>query len=104
MTTPPNLASAEVDVVLADGGVVHLRPIRPGDGEGLLAFHARLSPETRLMRFFTKQPTLSDREVERFTHVDFDRRLALVAQLRGEIIAVARYDADPEPGWPSPNA
>jgi Acyl-CoA synthetase (NDP forming) len=98
MTTPPDLASAEVDVVLADGGVVHLRPIRPDDGEGLLAFHARLSPETRQMRFFTKQPTLSDREVERFTHVDFDRRLALVADLRGEIIAVARYDADPEPG------
>ena len=98
MTDRPDLTWPEVDVVLADGGVVHLRPIRPADADGLLAFHARLSPETRQMRFFTDRPTLSEREVEHFTHVDFDRRLALVAELRSEIIAVARYDADPEPG------
>ena len=98
MNNPPDLAWAEVDVVLADGGVAHLRPIRPGDGDQLLAFHARLSPESRRMRFFTAQPNLSDQEVERFTHVDYDRRLALAAELHGEFIAVARYDADPDPG------
>lgn len=98
MTTPADLAWAEVDVVLADGGVVHLRPIRPDDGDQLLAFHARLSPQSRRMRFFTPRPTLSDREVKRFTNVDYDRRLALVAELNGELIAVGRYDADPEHG------
>lgn len=98
MTTPPDLAWAEVDVVLADGGVVHLRPIRPDDGDQLVAFHARLSPESRQMRFFTLQPTLSERQVERFTNVDYDRRLAFVAELHGQVIAVGRYGADPEPG------
>ncbi len=97
MTTPPNLAWAEVDVVLADGGVVHFRPIDPDDRDRLLAFHARLSPESRQMRFFTARPALLDQEVERFTHVDYDRRLALVAELHDELIAVASYDADAEP-------
>lgn len=94
MTTPAHLSWAEVDVVLADGGVVHLRPIRHDDGGRLIAFHARLSPETKYFRFFSYRPEPPDREVERFTHVDYDRRLAIVAELNGEFIAVGRYDAD----------
>jgi RNA polymerase primary sigma factor len=31
-------------LVLSDGGPVHVRPIEPGDGARLVAFHARLSP------------------------------------------------------------
>ena len=33
----------EADVVLSDGGTVHLRPITPDDADALLAFHSRLS-------------------------------------------------------------
>lgn len=92
MTLPTDLAWAEVDVVLADGGVAHLRPIRPDDGEKLLALHASLSRETRYYRFFSYHPELTSDEVERFTHVDYDQRLAIVAELNGEFIAVGRYD------------
>jgi hypothetical protein len=34
----------EADAVLGDGGIVHLRPIRPDDADLLREFHARLSP------------------------------------------------------------
>ncbi len=92
MTLPTDLEWAEVDVVLADGGVAHLRPIRPDDGERLVALHASLSNETKYFRFFSYHPELSSDEVERFTHVDYDQRLAIVAELKGEFIAVGRYD------------
>jgi acetyl coenzyme A synthetase (ADP forming)-like protein len=80
------------DAVLADGGTVHVRPITPEDGTDLVAFHAGLSKETVYLRFFGVHPKLSPDEVERFTHVDHDKRMALVATLRGQIIGVARYD------------
>jgi acetyl coenzyme A synthetase (ADP forming)-like protein len=84
------------DAVLADGGTVHIRPISPEDGPDLVSFHAGLSKETIYLRFFGVHPKLSEAEVERFTHVDHDRRMALVATLRGQIIGVARYDLSEE--------
>ena len=87
----------EADVVVSDGGVVHVRPIRPDDGDHLRALHQRLSTETIYLRFFSPIPTLSNAMVERFTHVDYVDRLALVAQLDDDIIGVARYDRLPEP-------
>jgi acetyl coenzyme A synthetase (ADP forming)-like protein len=88
-------AQATADVLLADGSAVHVRPIRPDDGEALVAFHARLSADTVYLRFFSPKPVLTPRDVERFTHVDGDTRVALVALLGGEIIGVARYDRVP---------
>ncbi|MEU6038162.1 GNAT family N-acetyltransferase [Actinomadura sp. NPDC047616] len=82
----------EADVVLTDGGTAHLRPIRPEDGPLLRAFYARLSPESIYYRFFSPRPTLSDREVEHFTTVDYDRRVALIATIGTEMVAVVRYD------------
>ena len=43
----------ESDVVLSDGGTVHLRPIRGDDDDGLLGLFARLSSESIYMRFFS---------------------------------------------------
>lgn len=82
----------EADVVLADGGTVHIRPILPSDAEAHRAFFERLSPETRYYRFFSPKPHLTDAEVTHFTTVDFRDRVALVALLGDRIIAVARYD------------
>ena len=83
------------DVVTADGGTVHVRPITPADADALVAFHSRLSPRTIHFRFFSPRPRLSPREVERFTTVDHDDRVALVAELGDELVAVARYDRLP---------
>jgi acyl-CoA synthetase (NDP forming)/GNAT superfamily N-acetyltransferase len=82
----------EADVVLRDGSVAHVRPITPGDAEGLRRFHAGQSAESIYLRFFAPLKTLSDKDVARFTEVDHDWRVALVATVRGDIIGVARYD------------
>jgi Acyl-CoA synthetase (NDP forming) len=82
----------EADVVLRDGSVAHVRPIMPADADALRRFHAGQSAESIYLRFFAPLKTLSDKDVARFTEVDHDWRVALVATLRGEIIGVARYD------------
>ncbi len=82
----------EADVLLLDGGAVRLRPIQPGDADGLVAFYARVSPESKYWRFFAPYPTLSARDVERFTTVDHTDRVALVMTLGRDIVAVGRYE------------
>jgi acyl-CoA synthetase (NDP forming)/GNAT superfamily N-acetyltransferase len=78
--------------VLSDGGTAHLRPITPADGDALQAFHLRQSPESTYLRFFAPMPRLSDGDLYRFTHVDHVDRVALVATVGDDIIAVGRYD------------
>jgi acyl-CoA synthetase (NDP forming)/RimJ/RimL family protein N-acetyltransferase len=82
----------EADVVLSDGGTVHLRPIVPSDGSALLAFHGRMSERTRYLRYFGAYPHIPPRDLERFTTVDHHDRVAFVALLGDDIVAVARYE------------
>ncbi|MFZ5851037.1 MAG: GNAT family N-acetyltransferase [Actinomycetota bacterium] len=82
----------EADVVLRDGATAHVRPIRPDDAAGLVAFYAGVSEESKYLRFFAPYPTLSDRDVAWFTTVDYDERVALVAVLGEGIVGVVRYD------------
>jgi acyl-CoA synthetase (NDP forming)/RimJ/RimL family protein N-acetyltransferase len=79
-------------VLLADGGVAHLRPIRPSDADRLVAFYERVSPESKYLRFFAAYPRLSDRDVKRFTEVDYVDRVAFILTLGKDMIAVGRYD------------
>ncbi|MFC4950614.1 GNAT family N-acetyltransferase [Pseudonocardia sp. GCM10023141] len=82
----------EADVVASDGGIVHLRPILPGDAEALLRFHESLSERTRYLRFFGPYPRIPPRDLERFTTVDHRTRVAFLCLLGDEIIAVGRYE------------
>ncbi|QGK69467.1 GNAT family N-acetyltransferase [Allosaccharopolyspora coralli] len=82
----------EADVVLADGGTVHLRPITPDDADQLIAFHSRLSDRTRYFRYFGPYPRMPKRDVDRFSQVDYRNRVALVAMLGDDIVAVGRFD------------
>jgi acetyl coenzyme A synthetase (ADP forming)-like protein len=90
---PPGYPPAwAIDAVLADGGTVHVRPIRPDDAKAHRAFFANQSPQSVHFRFFGPRSELSDREVTRFTTVDYHDRMAFVAFLRDEMIAIGRYD------------
>jgi acyl-CoA synthetase (NDP forming)/GNAT superfamily N-acetyltransferase len=90
---PP--AHWEADVVAADGGTVHLRPIRPEDADGLVGLMERSSDQTRYYRFFGPMKRLSDRDLHRFTHVDHDARVAFVVMLGEQLVGVGRYDRYP---------
>lgn len=83
---------AEADVVLRDGSVCRLRPIRPSDADAVRRFHAGQSDESIYLRFFAPMRTLSDRDVKRFTELDYHDRMALVATIRDDIIGIGRYD------------
>jgi GNAT superfamily N-acetyltransferase len=88
-------ADLQVDVTLVDGSTTHVRQIRPEDADDLVAFHGRLSKQTVTFRFFGPHPVLTEGEVEHFTNVDGVDRVALVAELAGQIVAVARYERSP---------
>ena len=44
-------AQLEAVVAMRDGSVTHIRPVRPGDAEALLAFLRALPDEDRRLRF-----------------------------------------------------
>lgn len=85
----------ETERLTRAGTPIHLRPIRPGDAEGLVDFHERLSTRSVYRRFFFVHPKLSAPEVERFTTVDYVDRLAIVAEDGGRLVAVGRYERTP---------
>ncbi|MDQ6938065.1 MAG: GNAT family N-acetyltransferase, partial [Actinomycetota bacterium] len=82
----------EADVVVTDGGTVHLRPMTPGDAQAVVAFHAKLSDRSRYLRYFSAYPRIPDKDLHRFTRVDHVDRVALVVWLAGEIIGIGRFD------------
>ncbi len=69
----------EADVLLADGGVVHLCPVRPDDGDAVRAMHGRLSAETVENRFFEATARVLDRDLDTVLAADHDRLVVLVA-------------------------
>jgi RimJ/RimL family protein N-acetyltransferase len=85
----------EGDLILHEGHRLYVRPIRGDDTDRLRAFHATLSPETIIFRFFYYLPRLERDFAERLTHVDYTRRMALVAtessDANAPILGVARY-------------
>ncbi|HIY24864.1 MAG TPA: GNAT family N-acetyltransferase [Candidatus Brachybacterium merdigallinarum] len=86
----------EADIALRDGSAAHVRPIRPEDADALQRFHESQSERSLYMRFFAPMPTLSPRDLRRFTVVDHRDRVALVAVVGEAIIGVARYDRTEE--------
>ncbi|WP_372592843.1 GNAT family N-acetyltransferase [Actinotalea sp.] len=99
----------EADVVLRDGGTAHVRPIRPQDADALQRFHLGQSRQSTVFRFFAPLERLPAKDLARFTTVDHDDRVGLIAVATDEhgerIIAVARYDRDsPRDGEPSDEA
>lgn len=64
-------------VLLRDGRRARIVALRPFHAPQLLAGFARLSPESKYMRFFAPKPCLSPAEVRYFTQLDGERHYAL---------------------------
>ncbi|OIQ86732.1 succinyl-CoA ligase [ADP-forming] subunit alpha [mine drainage metagenome] len=94
-------------VPLPGGGEYLVRPIRPDDAEMLQDMVQRLSPESRYFRFVSSRNELPPAMLARFTLIDYDREMALVAVQRmrraddpehttERIIGVSRYVTNPD--------
>ncbi|HYC35588.1 MAG TPA: bifunctional acetate--CoA ligase family protein/GNAT family N-acetyltransferase [Usitatibacter sp.] len=91
---PSELVTREI---LADGEELTLRPIRPEDAAMEARFVEALSVETRRRRFQGTVAGLTPTMIARFTQIDYDREMALVAiDAAAAQVAVARYVSLPD--------
>ncbi|KAA3630888.1 MAG: CoA-binding protein [Proteobacteria bacterium] len=86
---------------LPDGSDVVLRPIRPEDAGIEQQFVEQLSDESRYFRFMQKLQKLTPLMLARFTQIDYDREMALVAVINdgrddAAMLGVARYVTNPD--------
>lgn len=84
----------ESDILLRDGSSLHLRPIKTDDLNQLMEFHKRLSPRSVYFRYFSPLPELGEDRARELTLVDYENTFALVGELAGRIVGVARYYRD----------
>ncbi len=91
------------------GGEYTIRPIHPDDAAMLQDFVRRLSPESRYFRFVSTIQELPATMLSRFTLIDYDREMALVAvckerslgpdgepQENARVLGVSRYITNPD--------
>jgi acetyltransferase len=89
------------DWELPDGRTVTIRPIRPEDAEREQQFVISMSDESKYYRFMDTIRELTQTMLVRFTQIDYDREMALVATLpdaegKEVQIGVARYVTNPD--------
>jgi acetyltransferase len=94
---------------MTGGGEYTVRPIHPDDASMLQDLMHHLSPESRYFRFVSSITELPPSMLARFTLIDYDREMALVAVIKdrhagedGEIteteriVGVSRYITNPD--------
>lgn len=85
---------------LADGTDITVRPIRPEDAKIEQTFVQNLSAQAKYFRFMQVLQELTPQMLVRFTQIDYDRELALIAVIsekdREVEIGVARYVMTPD--------
>ncbi len=88
---------------LLDGTEVLLRPIRPEDEPMIDQMLATMSEDALRDRFFDGVPVFNHARLVRFTNIDYEREIAMVAEMthkgRKRIIGVGRLMGDPERGF-----
>src|SRR6185436_19855065 len=93
MAIHPYPSELEGVLALRDGTRVATRPMRPEDALLEKLFFDGLSGKSRYQRFLNQMAQLPPQLLARFTQLDYDRELALVALApdRREFIGVGRY-------------
>ena len=94
---------------LRGGGQYTVRPIHPGDAQMLQTLVQSLSQQSRYFRFVSSMMELPPAMLSRFTLIDYDREMALVAVCKHRtaatdgsmveterVVAVSRYVTNPD--------
>ena len=84
------------EITTRDGFHCRFRAVRPEDADKLQQFVRALSSEARYYRFLSTMAELSPTLLARFTQIDYDREMAIVATINDgtpdeRIIGVTRY-------------
>jgi len=99
LVLPPYPGRYQKTITAKNGKLVFLRPIRPEDEPMELAMVNRLSKESLYFRFFGYVPQMTHELMTRFTQIDYDREMAIIALIKDEgeeeMIGVVRIIADP---------
>jgi acetyltransferase len=94
MVMSPYPARYETHWKLKDGTSVLLRPIKPEDEGMMIELFNTFSKNTVLFRFFHLLKSMSHEQIVRYTQIDYDREMAIVAaeetQGKDRIIGVGR--------------
>ncbi len=89
----------ERTVRLSNRKNVHLRPIRPEDEPLEAEMFRAMSEETQRFRFFELIKDITHEMLVRYTQIDYDREIAIVAEMREKgvrkMVGVARIIGDP---------
>ena len=95
----PYPAQYEMSAITKGGVFIFIRPIKPEDEPLLADFFRKLSPQSIYARFFSPMKSIPRTMMARFTQIDYDRDMALVAmsqkQSKEEILGVARLMSKP---------
>ncbi len=83
------LAPEAADVLLADGSIAIVRPLRPEDREGLRQLHEGVTDDSLRMRFFNANRRSGDKYVDHLFPDGEPVPTALVASRDGRIVALA---------------
>jgi acetyltransferase len=105
----PYPARYEKTLPMRGGGEYTIRPIHPDDAQMLKKLVSELSPESRYFRFVSSMAELPPSMLARFTLIDYDREMALVAVIKERvagpdgdmteterIVGVSRYVTNPD--------
>ena len=105
----PYPARYEKTLPLRGGGEYTIRPIHPDDAHMLKKLVSELSPQSRYFRFVSSMAELPPSMLARFTLIDYDREMALVAVIKERtatpegditeterIVGVSRYVTNPD--------
>ena len=105
----PYPARYEKTLPLRGGGEYTIRPIHPDDAHMLKKLVSELSPQSRYFRFVSSMAELPPSMLARFTLIDYDREMALVAVVKERtatpegdiseterIVGVSRYVTNPD--------
>ncbi len=99
LVLPPYPGRYQHKIQAKNGQEVSLRPIRPEDEPMELEMVNRLSKESLYFRFFGFVPKMTHELMTRFTQIDYDREMAIIALIeqkgQEEMIGVVRIIADP---------
>lgn len=99
MVISPYPKEYQTAYVMKDGTKVLLRPIKPEDEPMEAEMFSHFSEETQRFRFFQRIKDISHEMLIRYTQIDYDREIAIIAEIdeNGEkkMAGVARLIADP---------